>query len=100
MTSWVDAFQRPGLIQGVDAASSATPMPSSHTGAVPDLTLGQMLLGQHGGSIGEVSIFMLLLGGLYLIMRRVISHASRRPFWGPWPSSPSSSPGMAPPWSG
>ena len=26
MTSWVDAFQRPGLIQGVDAASSATPM--------------------------------------------------------------------------
>ena len=73
MTSWVDAFQRPGLIHGVDAASSATPMAVLHAGAVPDLTLGQMLLGQHGGSIGEVSIFMLLLGGLYLIMRRVIS---------------------------
>ena len=42
MTSWVDAFQRPGLIQGVDAASSATPMAVLHTGAVPDLTLGQM----------------------------------------------------------
>ena len=72
MTSWVDAFQRPGLIQGVDAASSATPMAVLHTGAVPDLTLGQMLLGQHGGAMGGVPVLMLLLGGLYLIWRGVI----------------------------
>ena len=73
MTSWVDAFQRPGLIQGVDAASSATPMAVLHTGAVPDLTLGQMLLGQHGGAMGGVPVLMLLLGGLYLVSRRVIT---------------------------
>ena len=36
------------------------------------LDMGQMLLGQHGGSIGEVSIFMLLLGGLYLIWKKLI----------------------------
>ena len=41
------------------------------------LDMGQMLLGQHGGSIGEVSIFMLLLGGLYLARRRSISSRSR-----------------------
>ena len=65
--------QRPGLIQGVDAASSATPMAVLHTGAVPDLTLGQMLLGQHGGAMGGVPVLMLLLGGLYLVSRRVIT---------------------------
>ena len=73
MTSWVDAFQRPGLIHGVDAASSATPMAVLHAGAVPDLTLGQMLLGQHGGAMGGVPVLMLLLGGLYLVSRRVIT---------------------------
>ena len=40
---------------------------------VPDLTLGQMLLGQHGGAMGGVPVLMLLLGGLYLVSRRVIT---------------------------
>ena len=33
----------------------------------------QLLLGQQAGSLGEVSAFMLLLGGGYLVLRRVIS---------------------------
>ena len=44
-----------------------------HAGEVPDLTLGQMLLGQHGGAMGGTPVFMLLLGGVYLISRRVIT---------------------------
>lgn len=73
MTSWVDAFQYPALLGGADAVSSATPMASLHAGELPDLTLGQMLLGQHGGAMGGVPVFMLILGGLYLMARRVIT---------------------------
>ena len=73
MTSWVDAFQHPSLLGAADAVSTATPMASLHAGVLPDLTLGQMLLGQHGGAIGGVPVFMLLLGGVYLVSRRVIT---------------------------
>ena len=73
MTRWVDAFQRPSLLGTADAVTSATPMAVLHTGALPDLTLSQMLLGQHGGAMGGVPVLMLLLGGVYLVGRRVIS---------------------------
>ena len=73
MTTWVDAFQRPSLLGGADAVSSATPMASLHAGVLPDLTLGQMMLGQHGGAMGGVPVLMLILGGIYLVGRRVIS---------------------------
>lgn len=73
MTTWVDAFNRVPILGGADVVSSATPMSYLHNGALPPLELGQMLLGQHGGCIGEVSVFMLLLGGFYLMLRRVIS---------------------------
>ena len=72
MTTWVDALDRPGVL-GVDAVSTATPMAHLHLGQTPDLELNQMLLGQHGGAMGEVASFMLLLGGAYLLCRRVIS---------------------------
>lgn len=73
MTTWAEALHWTPVTGMVDAVSSATPMSYLHNGALPPLELGQMLLGQHGGSIGEVSIFMLLLGGGYLMLRGVIS---------------------------
>ena len=73
MTTWVDALDYLPVWGEMDAVTSPTPMAALHSGRLPELDMGQMLLGQHGGSIGEVSIFVLLLGGLYLIMRRVIS---------------------------
>lgn len=72
MTTWTQALDRQDVV-GIDAVSSATPMAYLHLGKVPELTLQQMLLGQHGGAMGEVASFMLLLGGLYLLCRRVIS---------------------------
>ncbi len=72
MTTWVDALDRQSVV-GVDAVSAATPMAYLHLERLPDLTLRQMLLGQHGGAMGEVASFMLILGGLYLLCRRVIS---------------------------
>lgn len=72
MTTWVDALDRQAVV-GVDAVSTATPMAYLHLGKLPDLRLNQLLLGQHGGAMGEVASLMLLLGGAYLLCRRVIS---------------------------
>lgn len=73
MTTWTDALVRPGLLNTADAVSAATPMAYLHVGKLPPFSVGQMLLGQHGGAMGEVAGGMLLLGGLYLLARRVIS---------------------------
>ena len=72
MTTWVDALDRQAVV-GVDAVSTATPMAYLHLGKLPELRLSQLLLGQHGGAVGEVASLMLLLGGAYLLCRRVIS---------------------------
>ncbi len=72
MTTWSPPLDRLPL-SGVDAVSAATPMSYLHEGTLPPLGLDQLLLGQHGGCLGEVSSFAILLGGLYLILRRVIS---------------------------
>jgi electron transport complex protein RnfD len=48
-------------------------MASLHTGVFPDASLADMFLGKIGGSLGEVSAAALLLGGAYLIFRKVIS---------------------------
>lgn len=56
----------------VDAISSATPMAYLQQGVIPPLSPGEMFIGFHSGSIGEVSTLMLLLGGCYLLLRQVI----------------------------
>ena len=70
MTTWTAAN---GHSWGADAIATATPMNilAAGEGALPGLL--QMLLGQHGGSIGETCALALLLGGIYLCLRRVIS---------------------------
>ena len=67
MTTWaVPAF--------TDATSSATPLSLIAAGGLDQLpSLAQMFLGARGGSMGETSCLALLIGGLYLIYRRVIS---------------------------
>jgi electron transport complex protein RnfD len=54
----------------VDAVSAATPL-YTNTGAF-QARLGELLLGAHGGSIGETSALLILLCGFYLIIRSVI----------------------------
>ena len=69
MTSW-----RPSNLQTVaDAATYATPMASLHQGALSGVSLGAMFIGNVGGCIGEISALALLLGGAYLVYRKVIS---------------------------
>lgn len=56
----------------IDAQSAATPMASLHAGSLPSVSLLEMFTGVRSGSLGEVSAALLLLGGLYLLARRVI----------------------------
>lgn len=50
-----------------DAISSATPLATAQT-----LSFTRLFFGMHSGAIGETSSFLLIVGGLYLISRRVI----------------------------
>lgn len=52
----------------VDAVTSATPLATEES----FLSLKELLFGLHGGSIGETSVIMLTIGGIYLIIRKVI----------------------------
>lgn len=68
MTSWVKP--------GADAVSAATPLAmisgaSAATEQMP--TLFQLFIGNHGGCIGETSALALIIGGIYLVYRGVIT---------------------------
>ena len=61
MTNWIP----------VDIETGATPLTRIGTENMPSML--NMLLGNHGGSMGETGTIALLVGGIYLIARRVIS---------------------------
>ncbi len=63
MTTWTSPF---------DATTTATPLALLEQGeAVPSYI--DMLIGTRAGSLGETCIIALLLGGVYLVVRKVIS---------------------------
>lgn len=58
----------------IDAATSATPLGILQEGDVTQLPANlEMFLGTVGGSVGEVSAIALLIGGLFLIWKKIIS---------------------------
>ena len=58
---------------GVDGVTAATPLHHMVMPALPEASILDMFLGNTPGSIGEISALALLLGGIYLVVRRVIS---------------------------
>lgn len=56
----------------VDAVSVATPLHEMQMLKLPEASLTDMFLGNIAGCLGEVSAFALFIGGIYLIVRRVI----------------------------
>ena len=58
---------------GVDGVSSATPLHHMVMPALPEESILDMFLGNCPGSIGEISALALILGGIYLVARKVIS---------------------------
>ena len=67
MTTWVVPN---GL--AADAATYATPLAQLKNGAL-DASLKQLVMGQVGGTIGETSAIALIIGGIYLLYKHVIS---------------------------
>ncbi len=63
MTSWVNP--------GADAVSTATPLVMFGGTEAPSLFT--LFIGNHGGCIGETSALALILGGIYLVYRGVIT---------------------------
>ena len=57
----------------VDGVTAATPLHHMVMPSLPEESILEMFLGNCPGSIGEISALALLLGGAYLIARRVIS---------------------------
>ena len=57
----------------VDGVSGATPLHHMIMPALPEESIMDMFLGRCPGSIGEISALALILGGAYLIYRKVIS---------------------------
>ncbi len=63
MTTWTSPF---------DATTTASPLALLETGE-PLPSYFDMLIGNRAGSLGETCIIALLVGGLYLVIRKVIS---------------------------
>ncbi len=70
MTRFVEPFYKLEWWNTADAVTSATPLNSEFTGTVSNMDL---FLGNVGGCIGETSALALLLGGAYLLIRRIIT---------------------------
>ncbi len=79
MTTWLKPGANP------DAVTTATPLSflklagSNSTNAVNSIhdagiTLGQMFMGNIGGTVGETCSLLLIIGGLYLIYKGIISY--------------------------
>ena len=70
MTTWAAP-------RGVDAVTAATPLAMMKSGEFAALTaqysVRDMFVGFIGGSLGEVSAVALICGGVYLMLRKVIS---------------------------
>lgn len=68
MTTWAVPFS-----YRVDTVTLATPLTMTAEGGTGLPAYLDMFLGNRGGSLGETCILALLIGGIYLVVRKVIS---------------------------
>ncbi len=72
MSRWSLPFFYMSGNSGTDVVSTATPL-AQMTSGNPEISTVDLLIGMHGGCLGETCALALLLGGLYLLIRRVIT---------------------------
>lgn len=72
LTRYLSVAEKLPVFGKIDAVSAATPLHEMQMLKLPEWTLTEMFLGNIGGCIGEVSTLALLIGGIYLIIRRVL----------------------------
>lgn len=79
MTTWVSSGIHAAIFgSNADVVTAATPMAYLHGNNLAGLkesgvTLADLFIGRIGGSLGEVSALLLIVGGLYLMWRKVIT---------------------------
>ena len=79
MTSWIDPAMNKAPLFGstADVVTHATPLLYMKGGDMEGLkaaySVTDMFLGKTGGSMGEISALLLIIGGAYLIWRKVIN---------------------------
>lgn len=72
MTTWpLTTFQK--AVAGMDAVTGATPLGQLSDGAAVLPSLTDMLLGNIGGAMGETCTIAVVLGGAFLIWKKIIS---------------------------
>lgn len=69
MTEWVEPF----FYRKNELVSSATPLVEEWVNGEKPFSYRELFLGTTGGSLGETCALALLIGGIYLIIRRIIS---------------------------
>jgi len=74
MTTWYMPLPIPDWVRLTDVVASPTPLAyiNQHN-LIGAPSLLSMFLGIHGGTIGETSALALLIGGIYLMARRIIT---------------------------
>lgn len=73
MTTWTEPFEKLPVLGKLDVVSTATPLMDIKQGLVPTVNLMDMFIGKMPGCIGEVSAAALIIGGIYLLYRKVIT---------------------------
>ena len=77
MSTWVKVGfgNAPGILSTADAVTAATPLAAMHQGYIDPAagSILDMFLGNVGGCIGETSALLLLIGFVYLLVRKVIT---------------------------
>ena len=60
-------------LETADMVATATPLTFLKDGKLPDVTMFDLIMGNVGGTIGEISALLLIAGGIYLLVTKVIT---------------------------
>ena len=72
MTTWYPTDTILPIFGTPDAVSSATPLAAIASGNGENFGYMTLFLGKHGGCLGETSALAILIGAIYLVIRKVI----------------------------
>ena len=73
LIAFTDTMTAAAMPTIVDSVASATPLANLAAGEEVGASLFDMFLGLRGGALGETCVLALLIGGIYLIARKVIT---------------------------
>ena len=75
MSTWVKVgFENAASLGSTaDVVTAATPLASMHQGILCEESVADLFLGNVGGCLGETSALLLLIGFVYLLVRKVIT---------------------------